>query len=122
MLTGTADFGAMDRMFRLEESHLFALGAASTAGAALGLFLLRRAAWGSGVRMPRRPVQRGSVLGGIIFGIGWGLSGTCPGTALVQLGGGHIIALTTIAGILLGNRLYAAIHPERFGLPRDGCS
>ena len=61
-------------------------------------------------------------LGTLRVGIGWGLSGTCPGTALVQLGGGHIIALTTIAGILLGNWLYASLRPERFGLPRDGCS
>jgi len=120
--SGAADFDAMERMFLFEDGHLFALGAASTACAALGLFLLRRSPWASGVRMPARLVQRGSVLGGVVFGLGWGLSGTCPGTALVQLGSGQLVALATVAGIVLANWLYGVLRLERFGLPRDGCS
>lgn len=120
--SGAADFDAMERMFLFEEGHLFALGAATTACAALGLFLLRRTRWASGVRMPARLVQRGSVLGGVIFGLGWALSGTCPGTALVQLGSGQVVALATVIGIVLANWLYAAFRLERLGLPRDGCN
>ncbi len=120
--SGAADFDAMQRMFLFEDAHLLLLAAATTATAALGLFLLRRSPWAAGVRMPRRAVQRGSVLGGVIFGLGWAISGTCPGTALVQLGSGHVVALATITGMLLANRLYPALRLERFGAPRDGCA
>ncbi len=44
--------------------------------------------------------------GSVIFGMGWGLAGACPGTALTMLGEGKLGALFTIAGVLLGTYLY----------------
>jgi len=119
--SGAADFDAMERMFLLEDFHLLTLGFATVASAALGLFLLRRSPWASGVSMPSRPIQRGSIVGGLVFGLGWGLSGTCPGTALVQLGSGQVVALVTIIGILIGNWSYARLGIDRLGASTDGC-
>jgi len=44
--------------------------------------------------------------GSVIFGLGWGLAGACPGTVLAMLGEGKLGALFTIAGVLLGTYLY----------------
>src|SRR5262245_15436226 len=101
--TGAADFDAMSRMFLFQERHLFVLAALTTAVAALGLFWLKRSPLGEGVRFVARPIQRGSVVGGVLFGLGWGLSGSCPGTVLAQLGSGHAVAAITLLGVLLGN-------------------
>ena len=49
----------------------------------------------------------GVVIGAIIFGIGWGLLGYCPGTSLGALGEGRIDALWGIGGMLLGAGVYA---------------
>lgn len=119
--TGAADFDAMTRMFLFEEVHLFALAAATTLVAAIGLGLLLRSRFGEGVRARRRAIHRGSVVGGVVFGVGWGLSGTCPGTAFAQVGSGHFIAIATVAGILLGNWLYERHVAVRFGLSVDAC-
>jgi uncharacterized membrane protein YedE/YeeE len=120
--TGAADFDAMVRMFMFDEAHLFLLAAMTTAVAALGIAVLLRSPLGEGVRaMPRR-IHRGSVLGGIIFGVGWGLSGSCPGTALAQIGSGHTVALVTAAGVLLGNGLFERVISGKFGLSRDACN
>jgi uncharacterized membrane protein YedE/YeeE len=67
-------------------------------------------------------VHRGNVFGGLLFGLGWGLSGSCPGTALVQLGSGQVIAAFTIAGIVLGNWLFERVGGARFGIERDSCN
>jgi uncharacterized protein len=120
--TGAADFDAMVRMFLFAEAHLFLLAAMTTVVAAVGIAVLLRSRLGHGVRaMPRR-VHRGSVLGGVIFGVGWGLSGSCPGTALSQLGSGHTVALFTVTGVLLGNALFERVISGRFGLSRDACN
>jgi uncharacterized membrane protein YedE/YeeE len=109
-------------MFMFDEAHLFLLAAMTTAVAALGIAVLLRSPLGEGVRaMPRR-IHRGSVLGGIIFGVGWGLSGSCPGTALAQIGSGHTVALVTAAGVLLGNGLFERVISGKFGLSRDACN
>jgi uncharacterized membrane protein YedE/YeeE len=44
--------------------------------------------------------------GSLIFGLGWGLAGACPGTVLAMLGEGKMGALFTIAGIILGTYIY----------------
>lgn len=53
----------------------------------------------------------GVVIGAIIFGIGWGLLGYCPGTSLGALGEGRIDALWGIGGMLVGAGVYAEAYP-----------
>ncbi len=53
----------------------------------------------------------GTVLGGLIFGLGWALLGYCPGTAGAALGEGRVDALAGMAGMLLGAAVYAEAYP-----------
>lgn len=51
------------------------------------------------------------ILGGLIFGIGWGLLGYCPGTSMGALGEGRWDAAWGILGMLVGAGLFAAAYP-----------
>ena len=53
----------------------------------------------------------GVILGGLTFGIGWGLLGYCPGTSLGALGEGRWDAVWGIVGMLIGAALYAEAYP-----------
>ncbi|MBU1404617.1 MAG: YeeE/YedE family protein [Proteobacteria bacterium] len=53
----------------------------------------------------------GTILGGLIFGLGWGLIGYCPGTSVGALGEGRWDAVWGIAGMVLGAALYAESFP-----------
>jgi uncharacterized membrane protein YedE/YeeE len=56
-----------------------------------------------GVFKPRsRDLTRNTLLGAIIFGIGWGLSGQCPGSSLASIGIGNLLVLPGIAAMFLG--------------------
>jgi uncharacterized membrane protein YedE/YeeE len=46
--------------------------------------------------------DRNVVVGGTIFGVGWGVSGICPGAAYASLGVGNVPILWAIAGMFLG--------------------
>ncbi len=52
-----------------------------------------------------------NIIGGLIFGIGWGMVGYCPGTSLGALGEGRWDALWGILGMLAGAGLYAEAYP-----------
>ena len=52
-----------------------------------------------------------NILGGLLFGLGWGLLGYCPGTSLGALGEGRMDALWGIAGMLAGASLFAHTYP-----------
>jgi len=53
----------------------------------------------------------GVIIGGLTFGIGWGLLGYCPGTSLGALGEGRWDSVWGIVGMLCGAALYAEAYP-----------
>ena len=53
----------------------------------------------------------GNIIGGLLFGLGWGLLGYCPGTSAGALGEGRWDALWGIFGMLFGGGLYAEAYP-----------
>lgn len=56
-------------------------------------------------------VLGGNILGGLIFGVGWGLLGYCPGTSAGALGEGRWDAVWGILGMIAGAALYAEAFP-----------
>jgi uncharacterized membrane protein YedE/YeeE len=49
-----------------------------------------------------KPFDRDVLVGGTVFGVGWGLSGICPGAAYASFGVGNVPILWAIAGMFLG--------------------
>ncbi|MDT3437280.1 YeeE/YedE family protein [Haloarcula sp. 1CSR25-25] len=58
----------------------------------------------TGDRFERRlkPFDRNVLIGGAVFGVGWGLSGICPGAAYASLGVGNVTILWALAGMFVG--------------------
>jgi uncharacterized membrane protein YedE/YeeE len=54
----------------------------------------------------------GNIVGGLIFGVGWGLVGYCPGTSLGALGEGRVDAVWGILGMIFGAAVYAEVYPQ----------
>jgi len=53
----------------------------------------------------------GNVLGGLIFGLGWGIVGYCPATAMGALGEGRYDSAFGLLGMILGAGIYAEFYP-----------
>ena len=99
--------------------RLVAVMAGAVGVHAAALALLARAAGGRGARLlpPRNNRVDGSlVAGAAIFGVGWGLSGYCPGPAIASLGSGARTAFAFVAAMIVG-MLAARLVPRR----RAGC-
>jgi hypothetical protein len=48
-----------------------------------------------------RPM-RSHLVGSAVFGVGWGVSASCPGPIAAQLGGGRVLTVALAAGVLVG--------------------
>lgn len=57
----------------------------------------------------RRQMSRNVIIGAVIFGIGWGLSGQCPGSAVASLGTGNLPVLLGIAAMFIGAYLWGVL-------------
>jgi Predicted transporter component len=97
--------GFLDVAGHWNPALVFVMGGAILVGAP-AFFLMRRRACtlaGEPVTLPDRTRIDGAlVLGAAIFGLGWGMSGICPGPGLVLLGGLTVQAFTFVAAMLVG--------------------
>jgi uncharacterized membrane protein YedE/YeeE len=107
---GATDYDAIANMFLLEDLHLAGVIGVAVVVAAIGLGAIRRARSGVLARwadvVQEKPMKPGLVVGAALFGAGWAITGTCPGTGLAQIGEGKLIALFTVSGMLLGTAAY----------------
>ncbi|MEX8191881.1 DUF6691 family protein [Comamonas guangdongensis] len=60
-------------------------------------------------------IDRRLVGGSLLFGIGWGLVGICPGPALVALGAGQLKALVFVLAMLAGMGIFELLERRRSG-------
>jgi len=74
---------------------------------------------GAPMRLPdTRRIDRRLVIGSLLFGVGWGIAGICPGPVLVALGMGYVKALVFVAAMLAGMGAYEVLERHRARLPR----
>jgi len=69
--------------------------------------LLDKSLWGGSFSLPPRlSISKWNLLGASVFGVGWGLTGLCPGTSFAAIGMGNWPVLAGIAGMFLGALFY----------------
>lgn len=108
--------GFLDLAGAWDPSLLFVMGGAILIGLLAFAVARRRttALFGGAMHLPTsREIDRPLVIGSLVFGMGWGLAGFCPGPALVSLGAGHWQALVFTLAMLAG----MAVHDLRAQRP-----
>lgn len=121
--SGAADYDYIQGMFLFERFQLYGILGSGVGFTSLGLMLVRkygRTVFGSPITIDRKPFNRGTVAGSLIFGVGWSITGMCPGPILVNIGEGKVYAVAALAGALVGAALFGAVYDaiqKPFGLP-----
>ena len=59
-----------------------------------------------------KPYHKGVIIGGMLFGAGWAMTGACPGPIFAQIGSGQWMAVVTLVGAMTGMFTYAALKPR----------
>ncbi|MBL8279081.1 MAG: hypothetical protein JNL93_20465 [Pelomonas sp.] len=101
--------GFLDLAGAWDPSLAFVMGGAIAVGLpAFALARRRRETFlGLQMQLPQSTVvDRRLVVGSLLFGIGWGLAGLCPGPALVVAGAGDVKALGFVAAMLAGMAVF----------------
>jgi uncharacterized protein len=127
IVSGMADprkvTGFLDLAGAWDPSLAFVMGGAIAVGALAFSFMRRRKAslLGLQLKMPTSTqLDRPLIAGNLLFGIGWGIAGFCPGPALVALGMGETKAAVFVAAMLAGIGLFELL--KRRGAMRQASS
>lgn len=101
-------------MFRFDSFHMYGVIGSSVVVGILIIQLIKRtklkAITGEEIHLPpkKRSISR-YLIGGIIFGLGWALTGACPGPMFIILGHGIWAIGIVIASAVLGTFLYGVV-------------
>lgn len=122
IVSGMADpakvLGFLDLAGAWDPSLAFVMAGAIAVGLVAFAVARRRtrSLLGLELQLPQgRGIDRRLVLGGLVFGIGWGLAGFCPGPALVALGMGQAKAAVFVLAMLAGMGIFEWLERRRAG-------
>jgi uncharacterized membrane protein YedE/YeeE len=110
-----ASWYRIQEMFHFQSFHMFGILFSAIATGLLSVQIIKRMGRrqsldGQTIEIPEKPPGRVSYLtGGLIFGLGWGLIGLCPGPIFALVGTGSLGAFVVLAGALHGTWLYGAL-------------
>jgi uncharacterized protein len=116
--SGAADYNFIQSMFLFTSFQLYGIMGTAIALTIPGLLLLKRfgrTLGGAPIAFEVKPLNRGSAVGGVLFGIGWSMAGMCPGPIFVNIGEGKLYAIATLAGALTGAALFGVAYPKLQG-------
>ena len=102
-------------MFQFGSFHMYGIIGSAVALGVLGIALIKKykvkTFGGKNFSLaPKKNSITRYLAGGIIFGLGWALSGACPGPMYVLAGAGYVSILIVIFGALLGTFLYGLLR------------
>jgi uncharacterized membrane protein YedE/YeeE len=98
------------KMFLFQEPFMYLVIGSAVAVGAISVWLLKK--WNvksfdkQTLNYEVKTYHNGFLIGSLIFGIGWAITGACPGPIFAQIGTGAYPALFTLSGALLGANLY----------------
>jgi uncharacterized membrane protein YedE/YeeE len=101
----------IQEMFHFESFHMYGFFMTAVPLAALSLLIIKKtnvvSVDGEPIVMPTKTYHHGIIIGSLIFGFGWALTGACPGPLYAQIGGGYLVTIVTFGSALLGTWVYA---------------
>ena len=96
----------IQEMFYFQGFHMYGIFMTAVPVAALSLFVIRRlnlrSMDGEVVERPVKPYHHGVIIGSLIFGVGWALTGACPGPLYAQIGSGYLVVAITFFFAVVG--------------------
>ena len=103
-------------MFLFKEAYMYLIISLAIGVAMLSMLLIKRlgikSVDGKPIKYEPKPYHTGVIIGGMLFGAGWAITGACPGPIYAQIGAGAWMALFTFVGAMLGMFSYAALKPR----------
>ena len=111
--SGAADYNYIQGMFLFERFQLYGIIGSAVVLTAAGLWLVKRTGRtlnGQRISIATKSLNRGTVWGSVLFGVGWSITGMCPGPIFVNIGEGKVYAVAALAGALVGGAAFGSVY------------
>jgi len=106
----------IQEMFRLQSFHMYGVIGTAVVVGMISVQIIKRfqikTFSGESIVIPDKTFSKGQIYGGLIFGLGWAITGACPGPLFAQIGSGFLAVFVTFLSAIAGTWVYGAIHEK----------
>jgi len=100
----------IQEMFRLQSFHMYGVIGSAVVVGMISVFLIKKfnikTLSGETVEFHPKKFQQGQIYGGLLFGLGWAITGACPGPLFAQIGSGFVAVIVTLLSAIAGTWTY----------------
>ncbi|PSL03765.1 DUF6691 family protein [Cecembia rubra] len=100
----------IQEMFRLQSFFMYGVIGSAVIVGMISVQLIKRlnikSISGEKINIPKKEFRKGQIIGGLIFGLGWALTGACPGPLFAQIGSGFTVIVVTLLSAIAGTWVY----------------
>lgn len=100
----------IQEMFKFQSFHMYGIIGSAIATAMGSIFVIKKMklkSWdGMPIQFTEKKFHKGLVFGGFIFGLGWAMTGACPGPLFALIGAGHSVIIVSLASAVAGTWVY----------------
>jgi uncharacterized membrane protein YedE/YeeE len=112
-----ASWYRIQEMFRFQSFHMYGIIGTAVLLGSIAVFLIKKFkikdSQGNPIIIPDKEKSwKKYVIGGLIFGLGWALAGTCPGPMFVNIGYGYFSMIIVVIGALIGTYAYGVVKSK----------
>lgn len=106
----------IQEMFRFQSFHMYGIIGSAVAVGALSVWLIKKfnikTIYGEKIELQPKKFNKGQIYGGLIFGLGWAITGACPGPLFAQIGTGATVIIITLLSAILGTWVYGRFREK----------
>jgi uncharacterized membrane protein YedE/YeeE len=100
----------IQEMFRLQSFHMFGVIGSAVVVGMISIWLIKKfkvkSLEGEVIKIEPKKFSKGQIYGGLMFGLGWAITGACPGPLFAQIGTGATVVVITLLSAIAGTWVY----------------
>jgi uncharacterized membrane protein YedE/YeeE len=106
----------IQEMFRFQSFHMYGIIGSAVVVGAISILIIKKLKLksfnGEEINFPAKPYNKGLMLGGVLFGLGWALTGACPGPIFAIIGNGYTVFIVTLIFATIGAWIYGLVREK----------
>jgi len=106
----------IQEMFRFQSFHMYGIIGTAVIIGVISVFLIKRfninTIYGEKVIFNEKKFHKGQIIGGLTFGVGWAITGACPGPLFAHIGAGTVSILVVILSAIAGTWVYGLLREK----------
>ena len=106
----------IQEMFRFQSFHMYGIICSAIVIGMISIFLIKKfnvkTISGEEIKIAPKELNKGTVIGGLLFGLGWAMTGACPGPLYALIGSGLLPIVVVLLSAVFGTYIYGVLKDK----------